>query len=113
MQELAEKEEITLKVECEGKEFKLTKEMISFESQEKTIQEEKFIPSVIEPAFGIGRVIYCIFEHCFKVREDDQNRTYFAFPPLIAPVKTSILPLINNAELNQVVQQISKHIFRC
>jgi glycyl-tRNA synthetase len=74
------------------------------------IQEVKYIPSVIEPSFGIGRIVYCIFEHCFRVRADDEQRTYFVFPPLIAPVKTSILPLMDKPDLNKVVQDISKFV---
>jgi glycyl-tRNA synthetase len=70
--------------------------------------EEKYIPSVIEPSFGIGRIVYCIFEHCFKIRPHEASRTYFTFPPLIAPLKCSILPLIPTAELNNIVQIISK-----
>ena len=77
--------------------------MIKFEHQEKTINEEKYVPSVIEPSFGIGRIVYCIFEHCFKVRAEEETRTYFDFPPVIAPVKCSILPLMNNPKLNGVV----------
>jgi len=72
------------------------------------VQEEKYIPWVIEPSHGIGRIVYCIFEHCFKVRKEDAQRTYFTFPPLIAPVKCSILPLINNEGLNKKTQEIKK-----
>ena len=72
--------------------------------------EEKYIPSVIEPSFGIGRIVYCIFEHCFKIRADNATRTYFYFPPLIAPLKCSILPLMDNPEMNKKVQEISKFI---
>ena len=31
--------------------------------------EEKYIPNVIEPSFGIGRILYAIFEHSFKMRD--------------------------------------------
>ena len=34
---------------------------------QKTFHVEEIIPSVIEPSFGIGRVMYAIFEHNFKV----------------------------------------------
>lgn len=74
---------------------KLSGEMISFEKKEKTVNEEKYVPHVIEPSFGIGRITYCVFEHCFKVRESDAKRTYFDFPLSVAPVKCSILPLMN------------------
>jgi glycyl-tRNA synthetase (class II) len=28
-----------------------------------------FTPAVIEPSFGIGRIMYCMFEHSFYTRE--------------------------------------------
>ncbi len=67
-------------------------------TEEKTVMEEKYLPNVVEPSFGIGRIVYVILEHCFKIRagEDAQSRTYFIFPPVIAPVKCSILPLVPN-----------------
>ena len=83
---------------------------MAFELGEKTQHEEKYTPSVIEPSFGIGHIVYCIFEHCFKIRPHEASRTYFTFPPLIAPLKCSILPLIPNPELNNFVQNISKSL---
>ena len=60
-----------------------------FEEIKKNVQEEKFVPSVIEPSFGIGRILFSVFEHSFKMR--DEKRTYLSLPPRIAPVKCSIL----------------------
>ena len=91
-----------------GETVTLAKEFLTIEQLEKTIQEEKYTPNVIEPSYGIGRIVYCIFEHCFKVRKEDAQRTYFDFPPLISPVKCSLLPLLDNDDLNKVVQDISK-----
>lgn len=82
---------------------------MSFKDETKMMMEEKYIPHVIEPSFGIGRIIYCIFEHCFKMREKDAQRTYFDFPASISPLKCSLLPLMSNAEMNKKVQEISKH----
>lgn len=33
------------------------------------------MPSVIEPSFGIGRIMYAILEHNFHTRENDAQRT--------------------------------------
>ncbi len=49
-----------------------------------------FTPGVIEPSFGIGRIIYCMFEHNFYAREGDESRAVFSFPPLVAPVKCTV-----------------------
>ena len=29
---------------------------------------------MIEPSFGVGRVMYALFEHNFKIREGDEQR---------------------------------------
>lgn len=36
---------------------------------------EEYVPSVIEPSFGIGRIMYSIFEHRFRVRSGDEQRS--------------------------------------
>jgi len=102
--------QVTIKVD--DKEFTLTEKHISFKDESKMQMEEKYIPHVIEPSFGIGRVLYCIFEHCFKVREKDAQRTYFDFPAEIAPINCSLLPLMNNADMNLKVQEIKRNLIK-
>lgn len=36
---------------------------------------EEIVPNVIEPSFGIGRIMYTIFEHTFRIRDGDEQRT--------------------------------------
>jgi len=36
--------------------------MVTVKQYEKTVHVEEYIPSVIEPSFGIGRVMYSLFE---------------------------------------------------
>ena len=36
---------------------------------------EEIVPSVVEPSFGIGRIMYALFEHNFRMREGDEQRT--------------------------------------
>jgi len=91
-----------------GSKVELSKEMVTVKRYQKTVHVEEIIPSVIEPSFGIGRVMYALFEHNFKVREGDENRTYFSLPPVIAPIKCSLLPLSNNPDFNPMVAQISQ-----
>lgn len=93
-----EEAESELDVNVGEKTIKVAKDSINIVIEKKNVMEEKFAPHVIEPSFGIGRLVYCIFEHCFRKRPDAETRTYFEFPCLIAPVKTSILPLISNSK---------------
>lgn len=66
-----------------------------------------FIPSVVEPSFGIGRIMYCLFEHCYYAREKDSQRTVFKFSPVVAPTKATVFPLVQKAEMNATAVQIS------
>jgi len=94
-------------IEVENRKFDITAEMVTVKRYQKTVHVEDLVPSVIEPSFGIGRIMYAVFEHNFKVREGSEQRTYFSLPPLVAPLKCSILPLSGNPEFAPFVQQLS------
>ena len=79
---------------------------LKWEEKSKLVQEEKFIPNVIEPSFGIGRILYCLLEQSFKIRENDQQRTFFEFSDQMAPYKVAILSLLRKDELVDITQQI-------
>lgn len=86
--------------------FEITSNMIkNWKKETKIFQEEKFTPNVIEPSFGIGRIIYCLLEQCFRSR-DDEKRTYFAFPPALAPFKVVFLPLMAKQPLIDKVEDL-------
>nr|XP_012230165.1 PREDICTED: glycine--tRNA ligase [Linepithema humile] len=89
---------------------KITKDMIEVKRYQKIVHVEDIIPSVIEPSFGIGRIMYALFEHNFRTREGDEKRTYFALPPIIAPLKCSVLPLSGNDEFVSFVKELSENL---
>ena len=66
-----------------------------------------FTPSVIEPSFGLGRIIYCLLEHTYYTRSQDEQRTVFRFNPLVAPVKATVFPLMQKPELVSVAQRLA------
>ncbi|KAF4143566.1 putative glycine-tRNA ligase 1 [Phytophthora infestans] len=89
--ELTSKSEATLGPLCDGKQFTLQRDMVATKLVEKMVSEEKFVPSVIEPSFGIS---LAAFEQNFDSREGDEKRGVMS-SPLIAPVKVSVLRLSN------------------
>lgn len=86
----------------------LTTDQVAVKTTSKTIHVEEIIPSVIEPSFGIGRIMYALLEQSFQMREGDEQRCYFALPAVIAPIKCSVLPLSNNVEFQPFIKQICK-----
>ncbi|KAJ8276988.1 hypothetical protein GJAV_G00070160 [Gymnothorax javanicus] len=94
--------------ETEGKVFTLSRDMVTVKRFQKTLHVEEIVPNVIEPSFGIGRIMYTIFEHTFQVREGDEQRTFFSFPATVTPYKCSILPLSQNPEFMPFVKELSE-----
>ena len=66
------------------------------------------IPSVIEPSFGIGRILYTILEHSYRVREEDEQRKWLALPSLVAPISCSVLLLSGNEEFIPFIAKIGE-----
>ncbi|CAG2101863.1 unnamed protein product [Medioppia subpectinata] len=92
----------------EGKEFPITKDMVTIRRLQKTVHVEEITPGVIEPSFGIGRIMYTIWEHNFRVREGSDQRAYLSLPAVIAPIKCSVLPLSGNSDFKPYVKKISE-----
>jgi glycyl-tRNA synthetase len=78
-----------------------------FEKKTKEISGAAFFPGVIEPSFGIGRVIYSLLEHSYWVREgDDEKRAVLSLPALIAPYKCAVLPLMNQDKFSPFTSRL-------
>lgn len=93
------------KFEIEGQIFELLPEHVNFEEVEETVRGKKIFPHVIEPSYGIDRIIFSVLLHTFT--EDKENqREYFKLPKDIAPVEVSVLPLLNKEELRSIALRI-------
>lgn len=86
----------------------LTKDHVSVKTYMKTVHVDEIIPSVIEPSFGIGRIMYSLLEHRFVEREGSERRCYFSLPPIVAPIKCSVLPLSNDSSFEPFIKTIGK-----
>ncbi|KAK8564020.1 hypothetical protein V6N13_005763 [Hibiscus sabdariffa] len=110
---LESKGEVEFYVCTLGKNVPIKKNMVSISKEKKKEHQRVFTPSVIEPSFGIGRIIYCLFEHSFYTRPSkagDEQLNVFRFPPLVAPIKCTVFPLVQNQQYEDVAKVISKSL---
>ena len=100
-------------VSVNGTTHTIRSDMITIDKVTKKISGQNYTPSVIEPSFGIGRILYCVFEHTFYTRPGETlQRTVFRFSPIVAPMKTTVFPLLQKKELNDVATSISLELRR-
>ena len=58
---------------------------------------EKFVPHVLEPTFGLGRHLLAVLSKAYT--EDEMNgekRAYLKLKPALAPIKVAVFPLLKN-----------------
>ena len=75
-----------------------------------SVNDEKYIPSVIEPAGGLTRTLFALLLSVYDEEklENDETRTLFRFKFELAPVQIGILPLSKKDELIDVCNEINK-----
>jgi glycyl-tRNA synthetase len=77
---------------------------------------EKSVPHVLEPTFGLGRHILAVISKAYT--EDDlggEKRVFLKFPPHLAPVKAAVFPLLKNkpelvAKAQEIYRMLKKEI---
>jgi len=68
-------------------------------SMEYTVKgtNEKFIPHVIEPSFGVERALMAVLSSAYTEDEvNGEKRIFLKFPEHLAPVKYAVSPLLKN-----------------
>ncbi|KAH6610350.1 hypothetical protein Trco_000370 [Trichoderma cornu-damae] len=112
--ELAETGKVVLEVEgvADGKAV-IDKESVAIEFRKRVENTREFTPNVIEPSFGIGRILYSLIEHNFWTRASDggdEARGVLSFPPPVAPTKVLLVPLSSNAQFKPTVRKLSQKL---
>ena len=79
----------------------------SKERLDVNIDNEKFIPHVLELSFGVDRNIWMLMDICYK---EDRERSYFIFPEKIAPIKSAVFPLVNKDKLPEFAEKVYDEI---
>ena len=105
--ELSEKGKIVAQIKGVEGDVELDGDLIKIDKVKRTEHVREFVPNVIEPSFGIGRILYSIFEHQFWCRPDDADRGVLSLPPIV-PTKVLLVPLSNNSELQPIVKKVSQ-----
>ena len=95
----------------DGSVVQITEEMVTRKTVEVTSHGEYFTPHVIEPAFGIDRIVWHILDHNFReVEKVGENYTILSLNQEIAPFDVSVLPLFDKDGMGEMARGIATRI---
>ncbi|KAL1886979.1 Glycine--tRNA ligase 1, mitochondrial [Ceratocystis pirilliformis] len=112
--QLAEEKNITITVPGLAGASTIGAEALKIELKKNTIHTREYFPHVIEPSFGIGRIMYSLIEHSYWTRAaddgGDEARGVLSFPPIVAPTKVLVVPLSNNPDFKPLTDKICRKL---
>jgi len=95
-------------VEVDGDSYAVPVEKTNFSVDEVTESGEHVRPHVVEPSFGVGRIIYTVLAHAYETDEvDGEERTYLSLPPEQAPTTVGVFPLMDKDGMDDLAREIA------
>ncbi|MFC7214312.1 glycine--tRNA ligase [Saliphagus sp. GCM10025334] len=97
-----------VEIDLEGESHEIPVEKTGFAVGDETIAGEHVTPHVIEPSFGVDRLLYTVLHHAYAEDEvDGEDRTYLALEPEIAPTFVGVFPLQSDDDLETTADEIA------
>ena len=98
-------------VEVDGETIEVDSKLVSFEMVEEEIRGEEIIPHVIEPSFGIDRILYSVLEHAYSEEMvDEETRAVLRLKSRVAPIQVAVLPLMDRDVLVKPAERITREL---
>jgi glycyl-tRNA synthetase len=98
----------TVSVEVDGETVDVPVEAANFAVEEVTEAGEQVTPHVVEPSFGVGRLVYTVLAHAMDEDEvDGESRTVLRLPPEVAPTTVGVFPLMDRDGLAERASEVA------
>jgi glycyl-tRNA synthetase len=95
----------------DGEKIKVTDDCYKIVETQEKLTGERFIPHVIEPSYGIDRILYMILEHSYSEGEkNDEEYRVLKLRAAVAPVKVGVFPLISDKKLIDISKKIDSDL---
>jgi glycyl-tRNA synthetase len=112
LEKMEVKESKNISVSLDGETIKIPEKCYEIIQTKEKITGEKFVPHVIEPSYGIDRILYFILEHNYseaKKKEEEEYRV-LKLNPIVAPIKVGVFPLVGDEKLVKIANRLDEEL---
>jgi len=100
-----------VEVELDGEMVSVPGDAYTVEEVTETVAGEKIVPNVIEPSYGIDRILYCVLEHSYESGEKEgEAYVRLRLPPAVSPIKVGVFPLMSKDNLDEMATEIDEKL---
>ena len=80
-------------------------------TKEVTVQGRRVVPCVIEPSFGVDRILYALWEHAYeKGEKEGEEYVRLRLSRHVAPIQAAILPLTGKDGLPAKAAELDRRL---
>jgi len=84
-------------VTVDGTDYEVDTDHVDVTTETVTEAGEHVVPHVVEPSFGVDRLVYTLLDHAYREDEiEGERRTYLALDPAVAPTLVGVFPLTDD-----------------
>ena len=75
-------------------------------------EEKSYVPYVVETSIGLDRMFLAVLSSAYteETLEDGSSRVVLRIPPVLAPIKAAVLPLVNKDGLPEKAREIMNEL---
>ncbi|KAI1279410.1 glycyl-tRNA synthetase 1 [Xylaria sp. FL0933] len=88
----------------------LSRDLLTIQKVTRLQNTREYTPNVIEPSFGIGRILYCLLEQTYWHRPRDVARAVLSLPLAVAPTKVLIVPISAQAQFVPITRKLTSRL---
>ncbi len=97
--------------DIDGQLITLEKQHVKRVQKSETVTGEWFTPHVVEPAFGIDRIIWHLLDHAYHENDKQgENYTLMKLNPNVVPIDYCVFPLFEKDGMKELALEISKQL---
>jgi len=96
-------EEGNLELTIDGERISVPRNCCKVVKVREKVSGRKLVPHVIEPSYGLDRILYAVLDHAFN---KEQEYTRLALKGRVAPIKLGIFPLVSKDGLDDIARAI-------
>ena len=106
-----ELEKPEVRLDIEGEEIVIDSSLFKHETVEVDVAGENVVPHVVEPSYGVDRILYSVLEHAYDEEiVAGEERIVLRLDRSVAPITVAVLPLLSREPLTGRAAEIAKDL---
>ncbi|HEX9908819.1 MAG TPA: glycine--tRNA ligase [Thermoplasmata archaeon] len=90
-------------IDVDGERLSVPSSCYEIGTKREKVSGRKLVPHVIEPSYGVDRILYSVLEHAYRKKEEYVT---LGLKGLVAPVKVGVFPLMAKDGLDAIATEI-------